>query len=271
MKLIHTLATLIATTVLSVAATGQEPTDEALPQVRLLVPAYFYPAGNGAKEWDKLLAAADRVPLVAIVNPASGPGRRVDSNYAAILERAAKAKRLTLIGYVSTSYAKPPIEEVKADVDQWLKFYPGIQGIFFDEQTSGAEHVEYYAALYKHVRETHKLKLVITNPGTTCAEGYISKPAADAVCLFEGPKPFDAAKLPDWRAHCAADRVAVLSYQIKSAEVMQKLIAAVTEAKIGLCYITDDEGGNPWDRLPMYWEDEIAAVLATGKRGNAAP
>jgi hypothetical protein len=259
------VAAVLVLAVLSSAADAQDPAEKT-PRVQLLVPAYFYPAGDGAKEWDKLLAAADRAAIVAIVNPASGPGRRVDPNYTAVLERAAKAKRLALIGYVSTSYAKRPIEEVKADVDQWLKFYPGIQGIFFDEQASGAEQVAYYAALYKHVRETHKLQLVITNPGTTCAEVYVSKLAADAICLFEGPRPFDAAKLPEWRARYAAGRIAVLSYQIKTAEAMQKLIAAAAEAKIGLCYITDDEGGNPWDRLPRYWDEEVtAAEMANGQ------
>src|SRR5687768_16366735 len=90
-------------------ASGEEPAHaDQTPPLRLLVPAYFYPAGKGEQKWDKLIAAADRVPIVAIVNPASGPGRRADPNYTAILERAAKAKRLTLIGYVTTSYAKRP-------------------------------------------------------------------------------------------------------------------------------------------------------------------
>jgi len=265
---IHIAMVFIATA-LSTAAFAQEPT-QMPPPVQLLVPAYFYPAGDGATEWDKLFAASDRVPIVAIVNPASGPGRRVDPNYTAVLEKAAKAKRLTLIGYVSTSYAKRPLEEVKADVDQWLKFYPGIHGFFFDEQTSSAEQLDYYAALYKHVRETRKLKLVITNPGTTCDESYVSKPAADVACLFEGPKPFDAAKLPEWRTKYDAKRAAVLSYQIESVETMQRLIAFAAKEKLGYCYVTDDTGNNPWDRLPKYWEEEVAA-LASARRNNAPP
>jgi hypothetical protein len=230
------------------------------------VPAYFYPGGNGAKEWDNLLAAADRVPVVAIVNPASGPGRRVDPNYTAIFERAAKAKHLTLIGYVTTSYAKRPAEEVVAEVDQWLRFYPEIQGIFFDEQASGAEHVEYQARLYDHVRTARKLKLVITNPGTTCYEGYVARPAADAVCLFEGPKPFDAARMPDWKAKHAASRAAVLSYKIDGKDAMQKLIEAAAQKKLGYAYVTDAAGGNPWNRLPAYWDDEVAAVEVANRK-----
>jgi hypothetical protein len=255
--------------VVGVGVTAAEPAEKS-PAVRLLVPAYFYPAGNGAKEWDKLIAAADRAAIVAIVNPASGPGRRVDPNYTAVLDKAAKAKQLTLIGYVSTSYAKRPLEEVKADVDQWLKFYPSIVGIFFDEQTSAAEQVDYYAALYKHVRATHKLQLVITNPGTTCDEEYLAKPAADAACLFENAKPFDAARLPEWRSKYPADRAAVLSYQIDSTEAMQVLVAFAVKNNIGYCYVTDARGNNPWNRLPKYWDEEVAEVERLGMRGGAS-
>ena len=116
------------------------------PKMRLLVPAYFYPAGKGDKEWERLLAAPQEAGVVAIVNPASGPGRRVDANYTNVLKQAKKSK-VTLIGYVSTSYGKRKTEEVKADVDQWVRFYPGIQGIFFDEQASGTEQLEQMAAL----------------------------------------------------------------------------------------------------------------------------
>lgn len=250
----------VAAIALACAACAQAAGQNAVPRVQLLVPAYFYPAGNGAKEWERLIAAADRVPIVAIINPASGPGRRVEPNYTALFEKAGKAKQLTTIGYVSTSYAKRPLEEVKADIDRWIKFYPGIQGIFFDEQASSADQLDYYATLYSHVRETHKLQLVITNPGTTCAEAYISRPAADASCLFEGPRPFDVAKLPAWRAKYDTDRVAVLSYQIDSAESMRRLIASAVEQRLGYCYITDDSGNNPWDRLPKYWDEEVAAL-----------
>jgi hypothetical protein len=240
--------------------TMAQESPEKAPTLKLLVPAYFYPAGNGAKEWDKLIAAADRAAIVAIVNPASGPGRRVDPNYTAILKRAAETKRLTLIGYVTTSYAKRPAADVKADVDQWQKLYPGIHGIFFDEQASAAEHVDYQAELYRYVRETRALKLVITNPGTTCDEGYVAKPAADAVCLFEGPKRYDAAALPGWRGKYPADRAAVLSYQIEAAAAMERLISFAAEMRLGYCYVTDAAGKNPWDRLPKYWEEEVAVA-----------
>src|SRR5262245_23596988 len=98
-------------------ATADEPTKA--PAVRLLVRAYVYPARDGLAAWKQLLESANRTPIVVIVNPASGPGRRVDSNYEEVL-RLAKSSKATLIGYVTLTYAKRPVEEVKTDVDTWL-------------------------------------------------------------------------------------------------------------------------------------------------------
>ena len=63
-----------------------------MPKVRLLVPAYFYPAGKGLKDWERLIASAEKLPIVAIVNPASGPGKRVDGSYSELF-RKAKGRR----------------------------------------------------------------------------------------------------------------------------------------------------------------------------------
>ncbi len=116
---------------------SQPRNDAAHASLRILVPAYFYPAGEGLREWDRLLAAADDVPIAAIVNPASGPGKGGDPNYVTLLRRARKTK-LTLIGYVPLSYAKRPLADVRADVDTWLRHYPDLDGILFDEQPSAA-------------------------------------------------------------------------------------------------------------------------------------
>ena len=58
----------------------------------LLVPAYIYPAGEGLTAWNDLIAAADKVPIVAIINPASGPGTQVNPEIKAVFERANRSK-----------------------------------------------------------------------------------------------------------------------------------------------------------------------------------
>src|SRR5207248_2165984 len=51
------------------------------PRLRLLVPAYFYPGGEGLAEWERLLNAPDPAAVVIIANTASGPGKVADPNF----------------------------------------------------------------------------------------------------------------------------------------------------------------------------------------------
>ncbi len=232
-------------------------------RIRILVPAYFRPAGDGLRHWDRLIASAGKAPITAIVNPASGPGKRADPRYAEVL---ARAKGLTLIGYVSTSYAKRPLDEVKADVDRWLEFYPSIRGIFFDEQASGADRVDHYAALYAYVRQEKKLDLVVANPGVNCDEAYVSRPAADAVCLFEHHTGFDAHRPPAWTSKYGPERFAILPYASATVDEMRRRLAASVERRFGWIYVTDASGENPWNRLPAYWDELVDA--ARPKKGR---
>lgn len=252
------LAALLITPVsLSASLEGAEPKDT--PKMQLWVPAYYYPFGKGLKEWDRLIGSAQRAPIVAIVNPDSGPGNKPDTNYAAIIPRAKKAG-ITLVGYVGTKYTKRPLEEVKAEVDKWVRFYPEIQGIHFDEQTSEAAKVDYFVALYQHVRKKLPKGRVLSNPGTDCAEDYVARPAADVVCLFEKDKGFDRFRLPAWSGRYTPNRFAAQAYQVDTPEKMEGYVRQAALGRIGFIFITDAKGANPYDRLPSYWEAEVAAV-----------
>jgi hypothetical protein len=227
--------------------------------MKLLVPAYFYPGGESLQHWNRLIESPLAADIVAIVNPNSGPGKAADASYTKVLERA-RRQGITLIGYISTRYAARPLLEVKAEVDHWIRFYPNIQGIFFDEQASAADHILYYAALYDYVRKERGLRLVMTGPGTTCAEEYFARPAADVVCVVEAAKDASAYRRPAWAAHYPENRFAGLLCQIDTPVQMQQCLQEMRSNRIGYCYITDAKQPNPWDRLPSYWEAETVAV-----------
>jgi hypothetical protein len=242
------------------------PAGEPEPRLRLLVPAYFYPAGEGLKHWDRLIESAGRVHVLAIVNPASGPGEKADPEYTRLLDRARKQPGLTLLGYVSTRHGKRPAADVKADVDRWLRLYPQVQGVFFDEQASGADQADAYAALYAYARKERRLQQVVTNPGTVCAESYLARPAADVACLFEGADGFADFHLPAWAAGYEPARFGALAHKIGTVEQMRQVIGAAPEKRVGLLYVTDATGDDPWDRLPAYWDEEVAAVQHLNRR-----
>jgi hypothetical protein len=242
-------------------------------QMRLWVPAYYYPFGPGLREWNRLIASAKSVPIVAIVNPASGPGDHVDTNFAAVIPRARKAG-VTLVGYIGTQYTRKPVEQVKKEVDTFLRFYPELQGFHFDEQSSDARGVDYYAELYRYVHERIEGALVLTNPGTSCDRGYAARPASDVISLFEREGGFDELKLPVWTSRFPGSRFCAQAHNVSTEEQMKKSLRRAAELKIGYVFITDDVGPNPYDRLPSYWDALVEFVrrlnLPAAKRSSAA-
>jgi hypothetical protein len=243
------------------------PADVAL-RLRLMVPAYFYPGGNGMAEWHKLLDAPDPWAIVIIVNTASGPGKVADPNYVQLIGRAVR-RGFTVIGYVSTRYGERPIKESKEDIDRWTSFYPGIRGIFFDEQASSAEKISYYAELYNYARKERGFSLVINNPGTTCAEEYLARPVADVVCLIESTRDVDAFHPPAWMSRYRASQFAGAFPKIDDPDKMKYYLQEMVAKRVGYCYITDGKGSNPWSRLPRYWEAEVEAVQQINQSDKA--
>jgi hypothetical protein len=228
--------------------------------VRLLVPAYFYPSGEGLKAWEQLIDAASRSSVVAIVNPDSGPGKRVDNSYAELFRRA-RGTKITLLGYVTLSYGKRPLSAVRADVDSWLYFYPDVGGIFFDEQPSQPEQVAFAMDSFAYARKKVAHAFLVANPGTRCAQAYLASRDSPVTCLFEHEAGFDQYELPDWADRLSADRFAVLLYGVKSAAEMRNALRQAVQKRTGYIYITDaDAKPNPWNRLPAFWEEEVAAV-----------
>lgn len=227
--------------------------------MRLWVPAYYYPFGPGLREWNHLIASARSVPIVAIVNPASGPGDHVDTNFAAVLPRA-RAAGITLVGYVGTQYGRKPLDQVRRECEAYLTFYPDLRGFHFDEQSSRAEDVDYYAELYRYVHRRIPNGLVLTNPGTLCDRAYAARPASDVISLFENERGIDRFQPPPWAGAFPGSRFCVQAHAVADADAMRRAIHRAARLKVGHVFLTDDVLPNPYDRLPSYWDDEVAAV-----------
>ena len=233
----------------------------AVPPGRiLLVPAYFYPAGKGLKQWDRLIASARKATIVAIANPASGPGEKPDPLYTAVLTRADKAG-IVLIGYVSTRYAKRPAEQIVADMERWHRFYPQVRGFFLDEQASDAASVPFYEGLKVNARRMLPSARIVANPGTACEPAYLARQTADVFSVFEGAAPaFAAWRPPRWTADARGNQLAAIVYDVPRADAMRRVLFDSRMRNAGIVYVTDARGENPYDRLPTYWEDEVRFI-----------
>jgi hypothetical protein len=231
------------------------------PALQILMPIYLYPSVvNGRSNWQPLADAAAKVPVVAIINPNSGPGGKPNSNYLAAMKLLQKAG-VKMIGYVATDYGKRPMAEVKADIDLYDRYFD-VRGIFLDEGASAAQHHGHYAQIYKYIRSKPKLRQVITNPGTHIDEKYFSQPAADGAVIFESagqewPKYQPSPYLSKYdRQHFA-----LMLHNVPDRQTMEKYLDLAVQRNIGYVYITDDKvTTNPWDSFPSYWSAEVESI-----------
>ena len=231
----------------------------------LLIPAYFYPTWWDAEtnRWDEVVEAAARVPVVAIINPGSGPGTESNADYTRAVDEVRQAGG-RLIGYVHTSYTARDSATVLAEVDRYYDWY-GVDGIFFDEVTNGADadHLAYYRACFEHVRARDAEALVVLNPGTDTPADYLD--VSTQMMIFEkdhANNPLTAWSPRSWVGGTEAQRVSVLSHNVPDEAAMRAALAYADSVNAGWFYITDDVLPNPWDTLPGYWE-----ALVDGVRG----
>jgi hypothetical protein len=228
-------------------------------KLRLLVPAYIYPVGDGRTEWQRLIHAASKVEIVAIANPNSGPGSERIMDYSSIFTEAS-SKGVTLVGYVSTQYDQRPIEAIKKDIDTWIRFYPQIRGFFFDQQPQEHKSVAHFVELRDYAKRKLRDPLVITNPGVPCDEAYLAQAVSSVTCVLNNFLSFDQFELPVPLKAYEPERFAALPYNVADAETMRAVVKEAVIKGIGYLYISDARPPNRWNRLPSYWDAEVDAV-----------
>jgi hypothetical protein len=232
----------------------------AADPLQVLVPAYFYPVGN--PYWGELNTAAGRISLTAIMNPNSGPGNSADPNYVAAVN-SLEAAGGRVLGYVYTLYGARSEADVEADVNAYISFYH-INGIFFDQQSTDPAEVGYYADLYNYVKSKNPAYQVIANPGTNTQQAYLSTPTADALVTFEDTAGAYAGYTPaSWANGYSANHFADIIHTQPTAAGMLADLQLAQQRHAGLVYVTDDTLPNPYDTLPSYWDQEVAAIAAS--------
>ncbi len=238
------------------------PRTETADRLQLLVPAYFYPGGPGLRSWQRLIEAADKIPIVVIANPGNGPGDQSNPDYGQIIQ-AARDKGLRVIGYIATDYTNRPRINAEHEIERWIDFYPQINGFFFDQQAFAGSSAEYYAKLRDHARKRIKDALIVTNPGALCDEEYFARGVADLICIFANFQGFFEFEPPAPIKQFGPTRIAALVNNIPDAATMQKVVKAAVDKHIGYLYVGDapQAAGNPYEKLPAYW-DQLVEELA---------
>jgi hypothetical protein len=232
----------------------------AAEQLQAIVPAYFYPVGN--PYWSELDAAATQMSVTAILNPDSGPGSSADPNYVTAVNNL-EAAGGHVLGYVYTSYGSRSLAAVEADVNLYVSFYH-INGIFFDEQSTSPAEVSYYNQLYNYVKSLNPAYEVFANPGTNTVQAYLTAPTADTLVTFEDTANAYATYSPaSWTNTYSPDHFANIVHTEATTAGMLADLQLAQERNAGYVYVTDDTLPNPYDSLPSYWDQEVAAIADT--------
>lgn len=214
-----------------------------------IVPLYSYPTTS---YWAAIIAAKNShptVPVVAIVNPNSGPGTSVDSNYTTGIANL-QAAGITVIGYVYTSYGSRAQADVQDDINAWKSFYPSVTGIFFDEMANdnNTTHVAYYQSLDGYAR-SKGFTYTVGNPGTDTLPIYVG--VVNTILVYESSGI--PASLPTWYASYAPSNFGVIPYNVPTLDMTATNFIASARQTIGYIYLTNDNLPNPWDTLPSYF------------------
>ncbi len=241
--------------------------EDKAPRPSALVPAYFYPAEEGLKAWQRLTEDARTNTVEAILNPASGPGAKRDATYVSVVSNFRKAGG-KILGYIPTNYAKREIADVERDFRSYLKFYE-VDGIFLDEMAGSKETLPYYLNVRRLIEELKPEFKIVGNPGQPVVDEGVMK-TVDCLVLFEGSAAGYAEYKPQestpWMVRYPANRFANIVHTAATPAAMRQALEKAKVSKAGWLFITNRLMPNPYDALPDYWTEEIRTFDKTSRK-----
>ena len=249
----------------------------------VIVPLYVYPSEPGSPgwaAWEAVAAAAGvdhSVRLIAVVNPANGPGSVADPNYRRGIDYL-RATGVTVVGYVALGYGAVAPPAVARETRRWQRLYGGVQGIFFDEvpvphadghrfnAERGVMAVRPYLRSVVGDARKRSLAPLIGNPGISVPRDYFTSQMFDIVVVHENQRwPALAAIAPvvGSAATTRAQRSAALVY---GDAVWDEARFIAFAERIGYLYVNDHsmyltgQGRYPWNYLPTNLAYQVELV-----------
>ncbi|MFK8111569.1 MAG: spherulation-specific family 4 protein [Rubripirellula sp.] len=257
-----------------------------------MIPAYANPCCEGGpKMWDALVQTAknpDRnFDLIAIFNPASGPGTDRDLNFLSddgkdgvvVDFRSAGGK---LYGYVSTRYCERDDAAIQQDIDGYLtdkSLYQGhLDGIFFEELSNDLAKVSRYRNWVAYIKSIDATIETIANPGIGVTRNPTNQTrfsTMDYVSVFDGLMSFEHHS-SNYTDRFSCDPLIHQSNKLRfhalhsQPEWDAHWIRLAKKNHSNYLFVTDDHcenlsTDNPYDQLPSYWSQMIQDVIRTNQ------
>jgi hypothetical protein len=255
------VAATIAILVLGFLPTAIRPASAATPaSTGLIVPLYAYPTDPS---WSALIQAKEaypNVPIIAVVNPDSGPGSSPNSNYVSGIA-SLKDAGITVVGYIATDYASVSLSTVEASISDYKSWY-NVNGVFFDEMSNSQSESGYYSSATDYAYSIG-LGLTVGNPGTSVPSNYVY--TVNIIVLYESPGLPSASTIASSAMGYASSNFAVMAYDVglPSQSYIQDLAPYVSYV-----YFTDGQAPNPYPGIVASYLDDLTAMLSSMGGGS---
>lgn len=234
----------------------------ALSPTGIIIPLYMYPT---SVYWEQVIQAKTsnpNVPIIAIINPNSGPGGVRDVNYVNGIN-SLRSAGVIVLGYVYTSYGKRSISSVETDVAAYHSWY-NVNGIFFDEMTNVAGSESYYSTLNSY-SESLGYAITVGNPGSPVPSSYVG--TLSILCIYENGGLPSISTLSGSTSSGGKQNFAFMSYGVQTSDASFETQAS---SYVGWEFITSAGLPNPYNSLPSYFSTEVSALNAVDKVQTAS-
>ena len=214
---------------------------------QILIPMYKYPHLNDPYWQQVTNMGGSKIPYV-VVNPASGPGTSVDSNYVRQISSNINSG-IKNIAYVATGYQSRSTADIMADIDKYGSLYgiSNFSGVFLDEVASGTDaNARYMENVYKSIKSKYPNLMVVGNPGKSITDSiapysdiFVTKEVSANTYLNNYHAPTSAFE----NNPANANRIMHIIYGATPAQY-DEIIRLSRERNVGWLYIVNDTNYN---------------------------
>ena len=209
----------------------------------LLVPLYMAPN----TDWTTLITIKNKypnLPIIAIINPSSGPGTSSSSTFVTEIAKL-KAAKITVLGYIDTIYGARAQSYITQDIDRYHSFYPTIDGIYFDRMQYSAVGYESFYLTVKNYAVTKGFTLNFANAFMRPPISYMA--TMDVLVISESGGLVNLKTFGTYSPYVSQSAMIVTGLT-----VMPETWLIQAADVISWVYVTNDVFPTPYDTLSSY-------------------
>jgi len=214
----------------------------------VIVPLYTYP-GNDWNVLAKEKTNHPSVPIIAIINPDSGPGTK-DTNYVSGVQKL-QSSGIKVIGYIYT--ANIGYDAITHDIDEYKNWY-NVNGIFFDQMSNARGNETFFAHLTNYSKSIG-LNFTVGNPGIDTIPSYIG--TVNNMVTYDNPDLPLLSDFEGWHKNFTKSNFSLIAYNIDD---LNRTYVKQMSKLVQYMYISNTTLPNPFNTLPGHLDDLVQTL-----------